>query len=151
MEKEELLVDELSGLTGVELELSSDKICELAVEDRVVVLRYRPDDGDWLYFTVVAEPEDGPGKQMMEKSLRLNLFGAETLGLHLGLFGKALILSGTVAMDGLTAETLAERLLLLARHAGKLAEKLESAEDEERENPSESEILSPWGSGFMQV
>ena len=108
MEKEKLLVSELSGLTGVELELSSDGICELAVEDRIVVLRYRPDDDDWLYFGVVAEPEDGPGKQMMEKALRLNLFGAETLGFHLGLFGKALILSGSAAMDGLTAETIDE-------------------------------------------
>lgn len=149
MEKEKLLVSELSGLTGVELELSSDGICELAVEDRIVVLRYRPDDDDWLYFGVVAEPEDGPGKQMMEKALRLNLFGAETLGFHLGLFGKALILSGSAAMDGLTAETLAERLLLLARHIAKLAETLESSEPEE--SLSGMEIPSPWGSGFMQV
>ena len=149
MEKENLLISELASLTGVELELSSDKICELAVEDRIVVLRYRPDDNDWLCFTVVAEPEDGPGKQMMENALRMNLFGAETLGFHLGLFGKALILSGTAAMDGLTAETFAERILLLARHAGKLAEKMESTEAEE--TPSEAEIPSPWGSGFMQV
>ena len=52
-------------------------------------------------------------------------------------------------MNGLTAETLAEKLLLFARHIVKLAEDLESPEVEEA--PSGMEIPSPWGSGFMQV
>ena len=149
MEREELLVRELSELTGAEMELSPDKTCDLAVGDHIVVLRYRPEDGDWLYFGIIAEPEGGPSREMLAKALELNLFGAETLGLHLGLFGDALILSGTAAMEGLTAESFAEKLLFLSRQMDKLEEKLSAGEAESA--PGAGEVPSPWESGFMQV
>ncbi|MBR3820688.1 MAG: type III secretion system chaperone [Kiritimatiellae bacterium] len=150
MEKDELLVRELSELIGVELSYSDDRTCDLAVDGRIVALRYRPDDDDWLYFGVVSETEDDQSREVLAKALKLNLFGSETLGMHLGLFGNALVLSGSVPMDGLTAENFAERLLFLSRHIGKLAEKLEvgSGSDDMR---SSEEIPSPWGAGFMQV
>ena len=150
MEKDELLVRELSELIGAELSYSDDRTCDLAVDGRIVVLRYRPDDDDWLYFGVVSETEDDQSREVLAKALKLNLFGSETLGMHLGLFGNALVLSGSVPMDGLTAENFAERLLFLSRHIGKLAEKLEvgSGSDDMR---SSEEIPSPWGAGFMQV
>ena len=95
MEKDELLVRELSELIGVELAYSDDKTCDLAVDGRIVVLRYRPEDDDWLYFGVVSEPEDDQPRETLTKALELNLFGSETLGMHLGLFGNALVLSGS--------------------------------------------------------
>ena len=150
MEKDELLVRELSELIGVELAYSDDKTCDLAVDGRIVVLRYRPEDDDWLYFGVVSEPEDDQPRGVLVKALELNLFGSETLGMHLGLFGNALVLSGTLPMEGLTAEDFAERLLFLSRNIGKLAEKLEIESDSgNMQSPGDS--LSPWGAGFMQV
>ena len=150
MEKDELLVRELSELIGVELSYSDDRTCDLAVDGRIVVLRYRPDDDDWLYFGVVSESEDDQPRGLLAKALELNLFGSETLGMHLGLFGNALVLSGSVPMDGLTAGNFAERLLFLSRHIGKLAEKLEveSGSDDMRQT---EDMPSPWGAGFMQV
>jgi hypothetical protein len=53
-------------------------------------------------------------------------------------------------MQGLTAENFAERLLMLSRHIGKLAEKLETEARSANIRPSE-DSLSSWGSGFMQV
>jgi hypothetical protein len=53
-------------------------------------------------------------------------------------------------MEGLTAESFAERLLMLSRRIGKLAEKLEVESDSVGMRPSE-DILSPWNAGFMQV
>ena len=150
MEKDELLVRELSELIGVELAYSDDKTCDLAVDGRIVVLRYRPEDDDWLYFGVVSEPEDDQTRGVLVKALELNLFGSETLGMHLGLFGNALVLSGTLPMEGLTAEDFAERLLFLSRHIGKLAEKLEIESDSGNMQPP-GDSLSPWGAGFMQV
>ena len=150
MEKDELLVRELSELIGVELSYSDDRTCDLAVDGRIVVLRYRPDDDDWLYFGVVSETEDDQSREVLAKALKLNLFGSETLGMHLGLFGNALVLSGSVPMDGLTAENFAERLLFLSRHIGKLAEKLEVESGSADMLPSE-DVPSPWGAGFMQV
>jgi hypothetical protein len=70
--------------------------------------------------------------------------------MHLGLFGNALVLSGSVPMDGLTAENFAERLLFLSRHIGKLAEKLEVESGSDDMQQTE-DIPSPWGAGFMQV
>ena len=150
MEKDELLVRELSELIGVELSYSDDKTCDLAVDGRIVVLRYRPDDDDWLYFGVVSESEDDQPRGLLAKALELNLFGSETLGMHLGLFGNALVLSGSVPMDGLTAENFAERLLFLSRHIGKLAEKLEVESGSDDMQQTE-DMPSPWGAGFMQV
>ena len=150
MEKDELLVRELSELIGVELSYSDDRTCDLAVDGRIVVLRYRPDDDDWLYFGVVSESEDDQPRGLLAKALELNLFGSETLGMHLGLFGNALVLSGSVPMDGLTAENFAERLLFLSRHIGKLAEKLEVESGSDDMQQTE-DMPSPWGAGFMQV
>ena len=150
MEKDELLVRELSELIGVELSYSDDRTCDLAVDGRIVVLRYRPDDDDWLYFGVVSESEDDQPRGLLAKALELNLFGSETLGMHLGLFGNALVLSGSVPMDGLTAESFAERLLFLSRHIGKLAEKLEVESGSDDMQQTEG-MPSPWNAGFMQV
>ena len=150
MEKDELLVRELSELIGVELAYSDDRTCDLAVDGRIVVLRYRPDDDDWLYFGVVSESEDDQPRGLLAKALELNLFGSETLGMHLGLFGNALVLSGSVPMDGLTAESFAERLLFLSRHIGKLAEKLEVESGSDDMQQTE-DMPSPWGAGFIQV
>ena len=150
MEKDELLVRELSELIGVELSYSDDRTCDLAVDGRIVVLRYRPDDDDWLYFGVVSESEDDQPRGLLAKALELNLFGSETLGMHLGLFGNALVLSGSVPMDGLTAESFAERLLFLSRHIGKLAEKLE-VENGSNDMQQTEDMPSPWSAGFMQV
>ena len=91
----------------------------------MILLRYRPEDNDWLYFGVVLESEE-LSRETLEKALALNLFGAETLGLHLGLFARSLILSGTVPADGLDAEGLAEKLLFLSKCIAQLSEKLQS-------------------------
>lgn len=149
MKKDELLIKELSDLIGVELEYSVGKTCDLVAEERVVVLRYCEKDESWLYFGVVFEPEGELSRDILVKALELNLFGGETLGFHLGLFGNALVLSGSVAMEGLTAESFADRILAISRHIGKLAERLD--EDCMAGARQPEDISTPWGSGFMQV
>ena len=151
MEKDELLIRELSDLTGVEMEYSGDRMCDLAVDGRIVVLRYRPEEDDWLYFGVVSEPEDEQPREVLAKALELNLFGSETKGLHLGLFGNALVLSGSVPMEGLTVEGFAERLLSLSRHIANLAEKIGESGSGVENAQLLGESPFQWGSGFMQV
>ena len=148
VEKAKLLIEELSELTGAEIEFSQEGICELAVEDRLLMLRYRPQDNDWLYFGVVMEREEELSRDDLKKALCLNLFGAETLGLHLGLFGNSLILSGTAAMETLTAEALAEKLLFLSRHIATLSQKFQSAES----GPVSAEPAEmPFNANFISV
>jgi hypothetical protein len=147
MEKAKLLIKELAELTSTEINFTADNICEIVVEDRLILLRYRPEDNDWLYFGVVLESEE-LSRETLEKALALNLFGAETLGLHLGLFVQSLILSGTVPMDGLNAEGLAEKLLFLSKCIAKLSEKLQS-DDSGAVAPIPSELT--FGANLMSV
>lgn len=148
MEKAKLLIKELAELTSTEINFTADNICEIVVEDRLILLRYRPEDNDWLYFGVVFECEE-LSREILEKALSLNLFGAETLGLHLGRFNQSLILSGTSEMEGLNAETLAQKLLFLARQINVLSEKL--GDNESSQEASLEAPLSPLDAAFMQV
>jgi hypothetical protein len=148
MEKAKLLIEELSQLIGVEIEFSQDGICELAVEDRMLILRYRPEDKDWLYFGIVTDDEDELSRGRLKKALSLNLFGAETSGFHLGLFGNSLVLSGTAMMEALTAEAFAEKLLFLSRHIATIAEKLQS---EDFESTFTELAGMPFNANFISV
>jgi hypothetical protein len=143
-----LIVKELSELIGTELTLSSDNICELDVDGHVTILRYRPEDDDWLFFGLVTDDDEPPSRKVLEKALSLNLFGAGTHGLHLGLFGNALVLSDSIPSDGLTAETLAEKLLFLSRQIASVLEKI--GEESSDLNADDSDLL-PFSSNFMQV
>jgi hypothetical protein len=146
--KPELIVKELSELIGTELTLSSDNLCELDVDGRVTVLRYRSEDDDWLCFGLVTDDDEPPSRKVLEKALSLNLFGAGTHGLHLGLFGNSLVLSESIPADGLTAESLAEKLLFLSRQIADVVEKLgEESSDGDAVDPD----LLPFSSNFMQV
>ena len=146
--KPELIVKELSEFIGTELALSPDNICELDVDGRVIILRYRPDDDDWLCFGLVTDDDEPPSREILEKALSLSLFGAGTHGLHLGLFGNSLVLSESIPADGLTAEILAEKLLFLSRQIAAVTEKI-------KEEPSVGDVdgfdSSPFNSNFMQV
>jgi hypothetical protein len=148
MEKAKLLIEELSRLTGNEIEFSQDGVSELAVEDRLLMLRYRPQDDDWLYFGFVTDCEEELSPEKLKKALSFNLFGAETSGFHLGLFGNSLVLSGTAAKESLTAESLAEKLIFLSRHIATLSEKLQADESgPEAVEPAET----PFNANFISV
>lgn len=152
MEKEELLIKELAEYTGAEISLGEDKTCELTIDGRVVALRYRPPSDDWLYYCIATEWDDAVPEAALRKALSLNLFGTDTAGLYLGLFGNSLILSGSAAMTDLTAESLAERLVFLARKAEAFQTELNAAvDDEESASDTSPETVSPFSSNFMSV
>ena len=146
--KPELIVRELSELIGADLSLSQDNICELDVDGRVTVLRYRQEDDDWLCFGLVTDDDEPPSRKTLEKALSLNLFGAGTHGLHLGIFGNALVLSDSVPMAGLTAEVLAEKLLFLSQGIAAVSEKIE---EEPPADNADGSVPLPFSSDFMQV
>ena len=76
------------------------------------------------FTTVATAPEEGFPSEMLKRALAANLFGREVVGHHLGIFADSLILSATLPLANLTPEDFAERLLLLARVAGQLANSL---------------------------
>ena len=130
MTNEELLIRELADVSGVDITLDGYGTCEAVVEGNIIVMRYRPEDGDWLVFGVVRESGDELSRDVLAKALEMSLFGAATKGLHLGLYSQALVLSDRIPADGLSAEALAERLIFLSRRINALAEKLETGDCE---------------------
>ena len=63
----------------------------------------------------------------LKRALAMNLFGREVVGHHLGLFADSLVLSASIPLADLSAEDLADRIVMLARLAGTLSGSFESA------------------------
>lgn len=116
-------VTRLAEASGSQIEIGDDRIANIVVEDRVVTLKPADETESALTaFTIVAQQDDqGPfPPAVLERALALNLFGAQTDGGHIGLFGDALFLSKTIAVEGISPEALAEAFVTLVRLAGEI-------------------------------
>jgi len=116
----------LSDEVGFDVKPDSAGVCELDVEGRLVTFRYDEANGSWLCFALLAlgTGETALSETVLRRALELNLFGAGTGGLRLGLFANSLILSDQVAAEGLVPTAVAERLLFLARTSAELVTSL---------------------------
>jgi len=122
MNAEQELIERLSELIGQELTYDGDT-CDLVVAERAVMLKYRPNERTWFAVTVAGtiSPRDDPRRmEVLEAALISNLFGRYTRGLQFGLYGEDLMVFDRLPAAGLTAETLAERLVFLATHTTKM-------------------------------
>lgn len=122
----------LSEASGSNIEIGEDRVANVVVEDRVITLKPSDEAESALTaFTVVARCDDSGRFPLdtLETALAMDLFGARTLGGHIGLFGGALFLSRTIAVDGLSPEALAEEFVALVRLAGEIERELSGAED----------------------
>ena len=152
----------LSEASGSTIEIGEDRIANVVVEDRVITLKPSDETESALTaFTIVAHCDDS-GRfpvDTLEKALALDLFGARTHGGHIGLFGGALFLSRTIAVDGLSPEALAEEFVALVRLANEIERELGGAEDAQGGGESAASAVAMediprinFGlGGFMQV
>lgn len=126
----ERLISELAEGLGIDVAPDSDGIAELAAEGHIVLLR--PDatgEREILAFaTVASAPEGGFPVEILRRALEMNLFGRDVVGHHLGYFAGSLLLSANLPIEGLTAEDLADRILVLARLAGELSGRLSATD-----------------------
>ena len=123
----------LSEASGANIEIGEDRIANVVVEDRVLTLKPSDEAESALTaFTIVAKCDDSGrfSVDTLEKALAMDLFGARTLGGHIGLFADALFLSRTIAVEGLSPEALAEEFVLLVRLAEELERELDGADDD---------------------
>ncbi len=122
----ERLVSELGDGLGTALAPDGSGLTEVFAEDRAVLLR--PDEtGEaelTVFATVATAPAGGFTPDALKRALSMNLFGREVAGHHLGLFADTLILSAALPIPDLSAEALAERIVMLARLANTLADAL---------------------------
>ena len=124
----ERLISELGDGLGIALSPDSAGLTEVFVEDRAVLVRAdETGERELTIFTVLATaPEEGFSSAALQRALEMNLFGREVVGHHLGLFADSLILSSALPLEDLSAEALADRLVVLVRLAGTLSESLSS-------------------------
>ena len=129
----ETAIAALADALETKLEIASDRLCDVEVDGRLIVLRPIGEaEASIMMFALVAgAPEDGElSAEVKDRALSMNLFGTNTLGGHLGLFGQSLILSAPpIEATGLTAETFAENMLAFSRFAGEMEQKFAVAND----------------------
>ena len=129
----ETAINALSEALETKLEIASDRLCDVEVDGRLVVLRPVGEaEASIMMFALVAgAPEDGElSAEVKDRALSMNLFGTNTLGGHLGLFGQSLVLSAPpMEATGLTAEAFAENMLAFSRFAGEMEQKFAVAND----------------------
>ena len=147
----ETAVAALSEALETKLEIASDRLCDIDVDGRLVILRPMGEaEASVPLFTIVAgAPDDGKlPAEVKDKALSMDLFGKETLGGHLGLFGESILLSAPpVEATGLAAEAFAESLLAFSRFAGEVEQKLSKA----NVPSAETESAEPSVSDFIKV
>jgi hypothetical protein len=124
----ETAIAALAEALEAKLEIGSDRLCDVEVDGRLVVLRpIGETEASIMMFSIAAAASDG-GKlsaEVKERALSMNLFGTNTLGGHLGLFGESIILSAPpIEATGLSVESFAERMLAFSRFTGEVEEKL---------------------------
>ncbi len=125
MKKTTALVQELAALTGADVALSPEGVAELVADGNALTLRWREEDQDWLCYGVALDGGDDPlAREVLARALEFNLFGADALGLHVGLFANAIVLSTTCPAAGLTAEAFAGKLLFLSAQIDALGKRL---------------------------
>lgn len=125
----ERLISELGDSLGADLSPDKAGVTMVSAEDRVVLIRAdETREQEVTIFTTIAKaPEEGFSSDTLKRALEMNLFGQEVVGHHLGLFVNSLILSASLPLPGLAAESFAERLVVLARVAKELSGSLGSA------------------------
>ena len=118
----ERILSELGEGLGIDLAPGSDGVAEISAEGRIVLLRAdETGERELLVFSTVATaPEGGFPAGTLRAALELDIFGRDVAGHHLGLFAGSLLLSATLPLEGLSAETLADRILVL--HRGRAVE-----------------------------
>ena len=125
MKEATVLIQELAALTGADVTLSPEGVAELVADGNALTLRWREEDQDWLCYGVALDGGDVPlAREVLARALEFNLFGADSLGLHVGLFAHAVVLSATCPAADLTAEAFAERLLFLSAQIDALGRRL---------------------------
>ena len=127
----ERLVSELGDGLGIDFARDDSGVVEMFADGHAVLLRAdETGECELTAFTVLAvAPEGGFPPETLRRALEMDLFGREVAGHHLGLFADSLILSASLPITGLTAEDLADRIVMLARLAGELSGSLERPSD----------------------
>ncbi len=136
--KAKLFVEELGvelGLAG--LALDENYACTIATDDNLITLQYQPQDRTFLVFAPVLSADESFSAPVLEYALEANLFGRDTLGMHLGYYSpiSALVLSAAVGEDEKSVQEFMDYLSFFAAELAKWQSNIQSKIDA---NPTSS-------------
>ena len=137
----ESLIAEFSEKTGEALTPARDGSVSLEADGIYITVQSREARGDAILFSLpIGDMKPEPAT--MGKALELAAHGQGTDGFYLGISGGAFVLSGSMPVEGASAEDFANRLLSLAAATTKVEKALAgaiaeyaAAEVEREENP----------------
>ena len=144
----ESLIAEFSEKTGEALTPARDGSVSLEADGIYIIVQSREARGDAILFSLpIGDMKPEPAT--MGKALELAAHGQGTDGFYLGISGGAFVLSGSMPVEGASAEDFANRLLSLAVATAKVEKALAGAiaeyaqaEVEREENPGAAGNLS---------
>lgn len=118
----ELLINELGAELGLSaLSLDDNHACSIVSDDNALNLQFQPYDDTFLIYAVVEAGSNGFSTAVFERIASANLFGQETLGMHLGYYApaRAIVLSTSLPIEGLNAVEFANYLSFFLVELGK--------------------------------
>lgn len=127
MNRFEAIISELAAATGLGLAVDAQDSCSLITGETIITMQYRRDLDDVVIFAPLRDGDDALSLPVMQKALELGFNGAGTHGCFIGLFNGALVLSTFVPLEGMTAQSLGERILAFADVAADVEDSLEGA------------------------
>ncbi len=141
--KAKLFIEELGvelGLAGLTLDASH--ACTIATDDNLITIQYQPQDSTFLVFASVLNANDGFSMAVLEYVLEANLFGRDTLGMHLGYYSpiSAFVLSATIGQKEKTVQEFMDYLSFFAAELVKWQKNIQLKVDE---NPVETSENKP--------
>lgn len=142
----------LAEASGADIAIGDDRVATMSVEGRIVLMKPSDDAESGLTaFSMVANADGGSfEKGVLEKALSMDLFGAQTDKGHVGLFGDSLFFSMDIALEGVTSEALAERLLAFSRLAADIESQLDG-EGRSEASPEPTPLPGGFGMGGLMV
>jgi hypothetical protein len=124
----ETVIKDLAEVTGLPLQVEADDSCSLESNDMIITIQYmREQDNVVIYAPVmVPEEEERLPYGVLRKALEFSYEGKGTHNAFLGMLNGALILSVSLPMTGLDADSLAVRILAFTDTAQDISQELES-------------------------
>ncbi len=146
------LISEVASATGLPLSVHKD-CCDLATDKFPLTVKYRERHNDLLLLAAIRSEGVPLLAATMRRALELAFNGEKTRGCYLGLCEGALVLSRSLAVEGMNAESFAAQLLAFSEVAQDIATELDASEalPEEETDLFDDSFPSSEKEFFLQV
>ena len=132
----QVFMTELGKKFDTELILNEQYACSMLVEGVLINFQYQKYDETLLMYGLVAYSENGFNTAQLERALQADLFGYESLTVHLGFYKAmhSLVLSTAKQENELDTEEFAKLVLVFTQQVKKWEQEINALASEGNEN-----------------